>query len=634
MAGSATGSAAGAAFIILIATASAAAQASSQASSQTSSQSSHQAPSSSSPSTSSSSASSAPQSPHQAQETVVVTATAAPSPLGNTGRSVDVITREDLDALPVATTMDALRLLSSVEVRSRGPFGVQSDFSVRGAGFGQALVLVDGVRLNDAQSGHHNGDIPVPLNAVARIEVLRGAGSSLHGADAFGGTINIITRGAVTRPSLDLAGGSWDLFEASAAAGLTQSHRLTHTFQGSFSRSSGFMPARDHRVSTLAYQAQIANRGRFSFAHADKEFGANGFYGPAPSREWTKQTLLRYAQPLLTGDRWQGTFQTSYRTHGDHYIYDERTPALSNNEHRTHAVTAQAKLHYSASAATQISAGVETGGDWIRSSALGDHDFARASVFTEVRQSLGERVTLHPGVRFDTYSRFGSAWSPSLAASLWSSSRLKFRASAGRVFRVPTFTELYYRDPNHQATGELDPEKAWATDAGVDVFLAEPWTASFTVFGRWEDNVIDWVRPSTAERWHTTNIRQVDTRGVEASLRRRFGTHGEAGLQYTRQRQNSDALNLLSKYALDYATQSLAASGVARAGGWTAGPRIEFKHRVDGREYWLVEARLGRRLTAGWEAYVDGLNLLDTTYQEIVGVAMPGRAIRVGLRTR
>ena len=97
-----------------------------------------------------------------------MTGTMAPAPLGNMGRSVDVVSREEVAQLPIANANDLLRLLSSVEVRARGPFGVQADFSIRGAGFGQALVMVDGVRLNDAQSGHHNADIPVPLDAIER----------------------------------------------------------------------------------------------------------------------------------------------------------------------------------------------------------------------------------------------------------------------------------------------------------------------------------------------------------------------------------------------------------------------------------------------------------------------------------
>ena len=111
---------------------------------------------------------------------------------------------------------DALRLVSSVDVQSRGERGVQTDFTVRGAGFGEALVLVNGVRLNDPQSGHHNSDIPVPLESIERIEVLLGPGSSLFGADAFGGAINIFTRRDVIPASGLIEAGSSNTSAAGA----------------------------------------------------------------------------------------------------------------------------------------------------------------------------------------------------------------------------------------------------------------------------------------------------------------------------------------------------------------------------------------------------------------------------------
>ncbi|NOT27293.1 MAG: TonB-dependent receptor, partial [Acidobacteria bacterium] len=106
------------------------------------------------------------------RQEVVVTAAATPVELGTVTRTLTVITREQIDRLPVHSIADVLRLSSSVDVRSRGERGLQTDFAVRGANFGQMLVLVDGIRLNDAQSGHHNGDIPVSLDAVERIEIL------------------------------------------------------------------------------------------------------------------------------------------------------------------------------------------------------------------------------------------------------------------------------------------------------------------------------------------------------------------------------------------------------------------------------------------------------------------------------
>ena len=153
------------------------------------------------------------------RQTVVVTAATRPVDLGSTDRAIAIITREEIAALPVSSVADVLRLLSSVDVRARGTRGVQTDFSLRGASFGQTLVLVDGQRLNDAQSGHHNGDIPVPLESVDRIEVLYGAGSSLFGADALGGTINIITRRESAVPRLEVHGGTFASGGAAATVG-------------------------------------------------------------------------------------------------------------------------------------------------------------------------------------------------------------------------------------------------------------------------------------------------------------------------------------------------------------------------------------------------------------------------------
>src|SRR2546428_3279037 len=121
------------------------------------------------------------------KQSSVVTAADTPVALGSVTRTLTVITREQIAQLPVRSIADVLRLASSVDVRARGERGVQTDFAVRGANFGQMLVLVDGVRLNDAQSGHHNGDIPVPLDAADRIEVLHGPGSSPFAAAPVAG---------------------------------------------------------------------------------------------------------------------------------------------------------------------------------------------------------------------------------------------------------------------------------------------------------------------------------------------------------------------------------------------------------------------------------------------------------------
>src|SRR5687768_14724107 len=190
------------------------------------------------------------------RQTVVVTAATTPVELGSVTRTLTVITREQIEALPVHSLADVLRLAASVDVRARGERGVQTDFAVRGANFGQMLVLVDGVRLNDAQSGHHNGDIPVPLDAVERIEVLHGPGSSLFGADAFGGTVNVITRRAVSDASLMVQGGSFGLAAGRGQAGFERG-RIQQTVSASVERSSGFMYDRDFATAMAHARTQL-----------------------------------------------------------------------------------------------------------------------------------------------------------------------------------------------------------------------------------------------------------------------------------------------------------------------------------------------------------------------------------------
>ena len=206
-------------------------------------------------------------------EMVVVTASAAPSEVGEVGRAVTVLERSAIERFAVHSLADLLRLAPHLRVAGRGEHGAQTDFSLRGATFGQTLVMVDGVRMNDAQTGHHNGDIPVPLDDVERVEILYGPSSSLHGADAFGGTIHVLTRRERPRGSLRVATGSFGFVDGSASGRLgNETTRLDLTLSGR--RSDGFTAHRDFQGWEARADASFGAGTRASFSHLDKEFGA------------------------------------------------------------------------------------------------------------------------------------------------------------------------------------------------------------------------------------------------------------------------------------------------------------------------------------------------------------------------
>ena len=568
------------------------------------------------------------------RQTVVVTAATTPVAVGDATRVVTVISREEILALPVFSVADALRQLAFVDVRARGPRGVQSDMAVRGASFGQMLVLVDGVRLNDPQSGHHNGDIPIPLEAVERIEVLQGAGSSLFGADAFGGTVNIITRRQDAAPRLTVHGGSFGTGGGAADASFGGSG-VKQRVSGAFDRSNGFLYDRDYSTAIVHSRTAIGGTSGVSVSFLRKEFGANNFYGGnAPSREWTNQLLVAADHRLAAGAEWTLDVDGSYRTHGDRFLFDQLNPARSDSRHRTHTGLARAVASRTVSRGV-LAAGLEGGHDWIRSSNLGDHELSRVSGFAEWRQSLGARAHLGAAVRGDRYSDFGTSWSPSLGAGWWVLQQVRLRGSVGRAFRVPTFTERYYSDPANLASPDVQPEQAWTGEAGADIALASGWLVQGTVFRRADRDVIDWLRPSPDDRWRTFNIRDVDTTGYEVAIRRRFGNHAFVHAGYSALTLDAPAVTQLSKYALDYAPQSLVASALVPL-PWQlrAAPRLEYRRRTrsqGGEEYVLLDARVSRRLGPLVEVMVDGANLLDRSYSEVAGVAMPGPTVTVSL---
>ncbi len=575
----------------------------------------------------------APGAQNSIEERVIVTANAYPVPFENLSRTVTVLTSDEISRLPVHSIADVLAYIASVDVRSRSPLGLQADLSVRGSAFSQVLILVDGLRINNSQTGHHNSDFPVQLQDIERIEVLLGPGSSIYGADAFGGTINIITRRQVEKPRVSVSVGQFNLVEGSFAVGFHKGN-FRQSLSATANRSPGFQYDRDFRSIGLNSHTLIADHTIFSISHANKEFGANRFYGPVPSKEWTNQTMIsaehRFRQQTNTSSAVQGY----YRTHGDRFLYDIRKPDIFESRHRTHAAAVLAKTQRAFSDTLVLNMGSEAGGDWITSNNLGHHAFARMSVFSELRWETEKLLVIYPGLRFDYYSHFGAAVSPSLSGSWWIHPHIRLRSSVGRAYRIPTFTELYYHDPNHQANPWLKPETAWSAEAGADFIPARNWLGSLTLFSRQERNVIDWIRRSADEKWQTANIRRLHTKGLELSLERSWGSQARLVFNYSRLSSNAGLIDYISKYVLDYARDSWTTSiFISLPFALENVQSLNYRHRADGRNYLLWELRLSRRFRH-FAATLDCTNLLNRPYQEIIGVDMPGRWLILSLQSQ
>jgi iron complex outermembrane receptor protein len=354
-----------------------------------------------------------PPAPAPPAETVVVTGTYEPLTVGETDRSLSLLSARGAQ-LVLDTLADLLRLDPSLDLQQRAPNGVQMDLSIRGGSFGQTLVLLNGLRLDDAQSGHHDMDIPVPLDAVSRIEVLQGSGSTMYGSDAVAGVINVIAE-----PPTD--GFEIRLRTAVGSFGTNQQRvSLADTFgnlseQLTFSRdfSTGFIPDRDYRnlqfSSTTLFKSGLG-ASNLTLAYMDHPFGADQFYGPYPSWEDTKTWWLGFNQDL--GRDTEASF--AYRRHSDLYVLFRDDPAIYTNHHSDESYQAALRRHQKIAANTTLSYGVEALHESIVSNNLGDHARSRAAAYAAIDFRALKRFSLSLSAREEFYRKYSAEFTQPL----------------------------------------------------------------------------------------------------------------------------------------------------------------------------------------------------------------------------
>ncbi len=572
------------------------------------------------------------QSSLQQHDSIVVTGTAEPTPLADADRDVTVLSLTKQQRPLFGSWFDLLSLDPALNLQQRAPGGFLADLSIRGATFGQTLVLIDGMRINDAQTGHFNLDLPIPVEAISSIEVLKGSGSALYGSDAIGGVVNVRTRATFESPELRFFTGlgnfGTDEEHAIASFGNSEySEQLTFARD----RSTGFAPDRDYRnlsFSSITGYKWKPGSGTLLLAYSDRPYGADQFYGSYPSWERIKTWFLSAHQDF--GSNTEASF--AYRRHTDLFVLFRNAPQIYTNRHLLDSWQGDLRRHNSLPLHATLNYGVEGLSEAIDSTNLGLRNRTRGSgyIFYDLRAL--RRFSLSAGIREEVYGSRQVTTSPSLSGAAWLSSRFKLRASASRAFRLPSYTDLYYSDPANKGNPNLKPESATSYEAGADAYVRSNLHASVTVFQRRDTNVIDYVRASTTAVWQATNFDKLHFTGVEASAVYEPTAGQRISVAFTGLHGiNAGADTLLSKYTFNYPVRSATVEWrgtIAR--GIIARTRIGVADRLARDPYAVWDASVA--YTQGHvRPFLQLTNITSSVYQEIPGVALPKRGVLGGL---
>jgi outer membrane cobalamin receptor len=517
-------------------------------------------------------------------EQAIVTGTYSSVPLHEADRTIRLITIDESPEM-FRNAMDALQSAPSIDLRQRAP-GIQGDLSIRGSSFGQTLVLVDGLRLNDAQTAHNNLDLPFPFASTQQIEVLEGSGSTLYGADAVGGVVNFITGAPqFSEIRLGAAGGSFGTNAQNGSLAYV-TDRLAEQLTFNRELSTGFLPDRDYRNLALGSTATLRSHLGLTdllLGLSDRPFGANGFYGSYPSWERTKGWLA-----VL---------------------------------HRHNTLKPNVRIYY----------GADGYRDTIDSNNLGHHTRDRGAAYAAFDVRALRRFSFNLGVREEYLTGGHSAFTPSASGGYWLNNRLKLHASVSTAFRLPTFTDLYYSDPSTLGNPHLLPEKALSYAGGAQVTFARV-AADVTVFDRHDRNDIDYIRPNAAAPWQAANIQNLHFTGATFSARIQLASSQTLDVAYTALHGIQGVLSgEQSEYVFEYPVQSATVIWWGRLPGHVdTRLRVGVLERYARNPYPLLQFSAAREFPHV-KPYVQLSNLTNTGYEEIPGVRMPGRSYLVGL---
>jgi outer membrane cobalamin receptor len=570
------------------------------------------------------------------QQSIDVTTTVEPMPLSANDRSVVVLDTRQTPLL-FNSVEDYLRLDPSVNIQARAGNGVQADISLRGTTFEQTLVLVNGLRINDPESGHLNLDIPVPLEAIARADVLHGSGSTFYGSDAIGGAINFITaRPAATSVVVKAGFGNYGSEEQHLIASY-QTHSTAEQLTGSRDTSDGFMPDRGYHSNALASETWL-NSGLGTtdllFAGSDRPYGANDFYGPYDSWERTKGWFASLQQQL--GQRTAADF--SYLRHTDLYVLYNGDPSFYENNHIATNWDGALRREDNLAPNITLSYGLEADGDQINSTNLGQHGRNQGAGYANLSLRALKRLSLTLGAREEVFSGGGSVFSPNLAAAYTLTGTLRLRASAGHGFRLPTYTDLYYSDPTTIGNPNLKPESSWSYEGGLDwnpTLASGRYTLAATGFRLDQTNTIDYSKYSLSAPWQANNISSLNLTGAETSLHIRLAGTQQLELSYTAVRAASPPPGLISEYAYNYAAESALFSWTGQLPGKRlrrviAHTQVAVVQKTGQTAYPLWDTSLSRN-AGRIRPYLRLLNLSNTGYEEIPGVPLQGHTIMGGV---
>jgi len=539
-------------------------------------------------------------------------------------RSVTTITAKEIVESGAITLIDVLSDVAGIELRSRGAQDVQSDIYIRGGGFDQVLLLIDGIKVDNPQTGHHTLNTIVPVDLIERVEISKGAAGRVYGQNAFSGAINIVTKKSSAEDlQVTLSGGSFDYRKAALFAA-DQRESSNHTLYAETISSDGYRYNTDYdnqnyfwKSSWDTDQEPIELLASFN----NRRFGANGFYASptfTDQYEATQSSLLGLTTSI--NGNWQIKPKLYWKRGQDEFILFKNDPSIYRNMHITNKIGSEVNASKKHALGT-TGIGFELARVSIQSNNLGEHARTLVHGYLEHRFA-NTRWDITPGFSVSHYTDQDTFFYPGIDIGFQVTGNSRLFFNSGYTYRIPTYTDLYYNDPTTVGNESLLPEKALSTELGFRL-RQNNWKLSVTLFQRDAKNYIDYVKLVEDERWQATNIDQILSQGGEVDVVVNSNSH-KISIGYAYLNDDVDGVSsALSRYAINSRKHHLSTRWTLRWNSFiTSSVSYRYAEQDTGYNYNVVDANMAvakDRIKLSLSAH----NILNAAYTEQNLVPMP-----------
>lgn len=572
---------------------------------------------------------------------VIVTSARIEQPVAEVIGSVTVLTRDDIRRRQAQSVQDLLRGETGIAIANNGGLGKLSSVFIRGTDADQVLVLVNGVRVGSTTAGTTRFEF-IPVDQIERIEIVRGPRSSLYGADAIGGVIQIFTRDA-SGPAVSLGGGSHETYNASASVGL-KGERAWLNASGNYIESQGFNSCRasfsggcfaDEPDDDGYRNASGSLRAGYRWGET-AEVEASALYASGHTEydsSFSNETDFTEAVYALKGrvaaaSNWNLTLQLG--------LSQDDSDDFNNGTYVSTIDTERRNVSLQSDWTVATGHVLTLGADWLddRIDSTTPYDETtrdNTGIFGQYTGRFGAHEVL-ASVRNDDNEQFGTHTTGGLGWKWFAEDYLAFSVAWGTAFLAPSFNDLYYPGFSNP---ELKPEESDSIELGINGAVA---STSWSLSG-FETNVDDLIAFDSAT-FRPQNISKARIRGVEAQARTQVG-RWSFGASYTHlDPRNRDSHHLLPRRPGDagridiaYGTDTFSLGTAVNLVG-SSYDNVANTLKLDG--YTTLDLVAEARFGSGWSVQGKIANAFDEDYETSAFYYQDGRSyfLTLGYRPR